>query len=43
MNLFSVSTRSQFYFCDHIGEKDLKTGACCVRGLKILRGRVYKN
>ena len=23
--------------------KDLKLGACCVRGLKLLRGRVYKN
>ena len=43
MNLFSASIRSQFYFCDHIGEKDLKLGACCVRGLKVLRGRVYKN
>ena len=24
-------------------EKDLKLGTCCVRGLKVLRGRVYKN
>ena len=23
--------------------KDLKLGVCCVRGLKVLRGRVYKN
>ena len=43
MNLSSDSTRSQFYFCDHVGEKDLKPGACCVRGLKVLRGHVYKN
>ena len=42
MNLFSASTRSQFYFCNHIGGKDLKLGACCVRGLKNFRGRVYK-
>ena len=42
MNLFSASKRVQLYFCDHIGEKDLKFGACCVRGLKVLRPRLQK-
>ena len=42
MNLFSASTRSQFYFGDHIGEKDLKLGACCVRDLKVLKGAFTK-
>ena len=31
------------FFCNHIGEKNLKLGACCVRCLKVLRGGVYKN
>ena len=29
--------------CDHSEGKDLKLGACCVRGLKVLSGRIDKN
>ena len=36
----SASTISQFCFCDHKRENDLKLGTCCVSDLDILRPRL---